>query len=96
MTAWFFGTFLMLIKNILDLNQLLASKQKQDPNNEDKSVDKKIFECFLGIIGKIGDLFPSGEGSGIAEMVLGKPFSEVTVGIGGFVAAIIAVRSAFP
>jgi len=95
MMAWFIGTFLNLLKQLLDLNSLLAAKQNEDPNKKDSSLDLKILNCYLGIISKIGDLFPSGQGSEIPHMLIGRPFAESTVGLGGLVAGVIAVYNAY-
>ena len=95
MTSWFIGTFLSIIKILYDLNTLITFKQQQDPNKKDKNLDLKILNCYLNIIGKIGDLFPSGQGSGIITMLFGKPTSETSVGIGGFIAALVALRNAY-
>ena len=90
MTAWFIGTFLLIIKQLLDLNSLLSQKQKEDPNNKDKTLDRKILNCYINIIGKIGDLFPSGHGSQIFVNLFGKQVSDTSVSAGGLVAALVA------
>jgi len=95
MTAWFFGTTLMLVKFIVDLNVLLTQKQKEDPNNRDKSLDLKILNTYLNILGKIGDLFPSGKGSEIFLNLLGKTPSDTAVGFGGLVASLVALYNAW-
>lgn len=95
--AWFMGAFLGILKDLVDLNELLIKKSKSkidgsDSNNTGANleVDKKILQTYLNIIGKVGDLFPSGNGSGIALMLFGKNFSESSVGYGGFISAVIS------
>lgn len=92
---WFIGALLAILKLLIDLNKLLTAKQNQDPTKIDKSLDIKILNCYLNIISKVGDLFPSGQVSGIALKVLGRPFSETSVGFGGLVAAIIALKNSW-
>ena len=89
--AWFTGTVLVLFKQLIELNTLLSDKKKQDPSKTDNVLDKKIFNLYVNIIGKIGDVFPSAQGSNISVMLYGKPFSEVTVGFGGMIAALVAL-----
>ena len=76
---------------ILDLNKLLATKQKEDSSSKDPTLDLKIFKCYLGIIGKFGDLLPSGQGIELFAKIMGKPLSETTVGFGGLIAALVAL-----
>lgn len=90
MTAWFIGTCLIIIKQLLDLNSLLSQKQKEDPYSKDKTLDRKILHCYINIIGKIGDLFPSGHGSQIFVNLFGKQVSDTSVATGGFVASLVA------
>lgn len=95
MFFWFLGTFFTLLKLFIDLNLLLTAKQQEDPNKKDKTLDVKILNCYLNIFGKIGDLFPSSQGSNIALHLFGKPWSESTVGLGGLVAALVSLYNAW-
>lgn len=89
--AWFTGTVLVLMKQLIDLNVLLSDKKKQDPSKTDEALDKKIFNLYINILGKVGDVFPSAQGSNISVLLYGKPFSEITVGFGGMIAALVAL-----
>lgn len=89
--AWFAGTVLVLMKQLIDLNVLLSDKKKQDPSKTDEALDKKIFNLYINILGKVGDVFPSAQGSNISVLLYGKPFSEITVGFGGMIAALVAL-----
>ena len=94
-TAWFLGTLFSAIKFIMDLNKLLIEKSKEDPNNKNNDLDKKIFNLYLNIIGKVGDLFPSAQGAEIPHRFLGKGFDETLCGLGGFISALVAIRNAW-
>lgn len=89
--SWFAGTVLVLMKQLIDLNVLLSDKKKQDPSKTDEALDKKIFNLYINILGKVGDVFPSAQGSNISVLLYGKPFSEITVGFGGMIAALVAL-----
>ena len=89
--AWFAGTVLVLMKQLIDLNVLLSDKKKQDPSKTDEALDKKIFNLYINILGKVGDIFPSAQGSNISVLLYGKPFSEITVGFGGMIAGLVAL-----
>ncbi len=94
-TAWFLGTLFSAIKFIMDLNKLMIERSNEDPNNKNVELDKKIFNVYLNIIGKIGDLFPSAQGAEIPHRLLGKGFDETLCGIGGLISALIAIRNAW-
>lgn len=49
---------------------------------------KKRFELILNLLKTLGDLIPSGMGSEILPK-LGFHFTDSTIGLGGFVSAII-------
>lgn len=98
-TAWFIGGFIGVIKGLVDLNVLLVEKNKlageENKIKEQMSIDSKILKCYLGIMGKIGDLFPAGNASGIAVMLYGKNFSEYLVGLGGLTSALITLYNSW-
>jgi hypothetical protein len=94
-TGWFIGTILSTIKLLFELNNLLVLKNKEDPNNKDPALNKKIFNTYINIIGKIGDIFPSSQLLELPQKVMGRGWSETTVGIGGFIAALVALKNAW-
>ncbi len=89
--AWLSGTVLVIFKQLIELNTLLSDKKKQDPSKTDNVLDKKIFNLYISLIGKLGDVFPGAQGSNISVMIYGKPFSEVTVGFGGMIASLVSL-----
>lgn len=91
MLGWFLGTLFSLLKLIQELSVLLSKKSKE----EGKSNTKKIFNTYLNIISKIGDLLPSAQGIELPHRILGRGFSEVSVGCGGFIAGLIALYNAW-
>lgn len=93
--GWFAGTILTSIKLLIDLNKLLVLKNKEDPNNKDPALNKKIFNTYINIIGKIGDIFPSSQLLELPHKILGRGWSETTVGLGGLIAALVALRNAW-
>ena len=92
-TAWFLGTFISLIKLLLDLSKLINEKNKEGSLTVNPVLDKKIFNLYLNIIGKIGDLLPSAQGAEIPQRLIGKGFNETLVGYGGLISALVAVRN---
>lgn len=94
-TFWFLATVVALIKLIVDLQKLLNQKAKDDTVINNPDLDRKIFNLYLNIIGKLGDLLPSAQGAELPQMILGRSLDEKLVGCGGFIAALIAIRNAW-
>ncbi len=94
--GWFLGLVFGLIKNLMDLNDLLNEKQKQsNQDNDEKKKDSKldflILKTLVEISGKLGDMVVAANGAGIAQKIFGKGFSEGTVAIGGLWSALVAL-----
>lgn len=95
MLNWFLGNVTAILKMMMDLDALYREKLKVDNNSKElnSKLDKKIFDTYLNIIGKIGDCFPSSQGFELPHKVLGRGWSETTVGLGGFISALVALKN---
>lgn len=93
--SWFLGLVFGLIKNLMDLNELLIEKQKQssqeDEQKKNSKLDFLIIKTLVEISGKLGDMVVAANGAGIAQKVFGKGFNEGTVAIGGLWSALVAL-----
>ena len=86
--AWSIALYFGLIKNILELYKLVLA---QNSDKEKKSYSMQILAKSLEIIGKLGDLLVSVNGTGIPLMLTGKGINEGVIGAGGFVSAVVAL-----
>ena len=86
--AWSFGLSFGLVKNMLELYKIILSQAKE---KEKKNCDLLIFAKLLEIIGKLGDLLVSVNGTEIPLMLTGKGINEGVLGAGGFISAVIAI-----
>ncbi len=94
--GWFIGIVFGIAKNVLDLLELLNQKQKESAlaekdRKESSKTDFLILKTMVDISGKLGDLIVASNGSGIAQSIFGKAFSEGTVALGGLHAALVAL-----
>jgi hypothetical protein len=91
--GWFVGIIFGLIKNLIDLGDLLKEKQKSQSDEKAKNpkIDFMILKTLVEISGKLGDLIVASNGAGIAQKIFGKGFSEGALGLGGFWASLVAL-----
>lgn len=93
--GWFLGSFLSFVKFIFELNELQLKKTIEDPSKKDPEIETKIFNKYLDIIGKFGDMIPSSQIIELPHKLFGKGWEESHVGYGGFIAGLLAVRTAW-
>lgn len=95
MLNWFLGNVTSILKMMMDLDELYKQKLYSDKSSKEANLklDKAIFNTYLNIIGKIGDCFPSSQGCNIPQRFIGRPWSETTVGIGGLISALVALKN---
>ena len=95
--GWLIGIVFALVKNLMDLAKLLNEKQKQAccMDEKEKKIDPKldflILKTLVDISGKLGDLIVASNGSGLAQKLFGKGFSEGTLALGGLWASLVAL-----
>lgn len=68
--------------------QAPSSSEDQEAAARIRDLDKKRKELILNLIKTLGDMIPAGQGSEILPK-LKLSFTDSTVGLGGFVSAII-------
>ena len=88
--GWCVGLIFGIARNLYDIFDQLQKKE------EENKKQKIIFNNIVDIIGKLGDLLSALNGLGVPEKVLGKPFNDGLLGIGGFVAALISLSKIYP
>ncbi len=91
--GWFFGIVFGLIKNLVDLGDLIKEKQKSQSDEKAKNpkIDFMILKTLVEISGKLGDLIVAANGAGINQKIFGKGFSDGVLGLGGLWSSLVAL-----
>lgn len=90
--GWFVGIIFGIAKHLYDLIDLMMRKQSKSVDEAElKRIDQQILRTIIDIIGKLGDLVTASNGIGLPQKLFGKGFSDGTIGIAGFVAALVSL-----
>lgn len=94
--GWFVGIIFGIARHLYDLMELLKKKRsKFEDVEEQKKISFNINKLIIDIIGKLGDLVTASNGIGLPQKFFGKGFSDGTIGIAGFIAALVSLWNVY-
>lgn len=95
--GWIIGLIFGIARNFYDLTELLVMKQNAEKEQDKKkgNIDFLILKALVDITGKLGDLIPALNGTGIPKLIMGQGFSEASMSLGGLWAALVSLWNVY-